>query len=235
MNYTISDLKKTLGGGISTNKFLLEMESPILGVDSSKLNLLCKNAKFPERTVTTSAIWNKGRKYNVRAETNYNDSIVLTFLDDDKATLRKLFDAWMKDVDDSSTPSAFDFSSYERAAADISNLINGGADAVLDILAGKLNPDIADAIASYQNDFNIWALDSNRNKVYGYKVQNCFPTGLGEVEFSDESQNKLMEFQVTFTFSEFIPLDNTTALETIVDMAIGDLPFADIAMEKLFD
>lgn len=235
MDYTISDLKKTIGNGLFANKYLLEMYSPIASMNASKLNLLCKSAKFPERTISTADVWRLGRKYNVRGETRYGDTMTLTFVEDDTASVREFFDTWLKLVDDSGTASVLDTSSYESAISTISSISSGTEAATTNLIKSTLDADYASAVATYQSDVSVWSLNNEKTKVYGYKYQNCYPTGISSVEFTDESQNKLVEFEVTFTFSEFAPLSNTSALETVVDTALGDIVSSSITMEDLFE
>ena len=85
-------------------------------------------------------------------------------------------------------------------------------------------------------DINIWQLDGQNNKVYGYKLQNAFPTSLGTVTLDDGEENTLSEFSIVFGYSEFIPIENVTAVSQIVDSAIGENA-NDIVdgIESLFD
>jgi len=209
---------------------LLEMSSPILTMDQSKMNILCKTATFPERTIATTQIWRYGRPYNVRSETEYGGSCTLTFLDDDKASMRSFFDEWLKIVDYSGTESLIDIASFEAAASSMVGFIKNTAENPLGVVTGLLNSDLNSAIAIYQSNFNVWALDGTGEKVYGYKYQNCYPTAISEVEFSDESTNKLVEFTVTFTYSEFEPLSNSSIIKSIKDADLGNL-----SVEGLFD
>ena len=231
MNFTINDLKKKLGGGLSTNKYLLELTSPIFSMDSATLNTLCKSARFPERSIATTEMWRYGRKYNLRGETQYGDKLVLTFLDDDKATVRAFFDEWLELVDDSGVSDLIDIASFEKLASTIKGITNGGFG---DFAKSILDRDSASALAEYQSNLNVWALNSKREKVYGYKLQNCYPTSVGEVAFSDDSENKLVEFDVTFTFSEFLPIKDQSLIEMAVGTLIGS-GAPEITMEDVFD
>ena len=46
-------------------------------------------------------MWRFGRKYNLRGETNFNDTWTLTFEDDSALLLRKNLDRWFREIDDS--------------------------------------------------------------------------------------------------------------------------------------
>lgn len=164
MSFTITDLKKSLGVGMGVmkNKYLLEMPLP----QGHRMNVLCRSAGLPARTISTTAVHKHGRKYNMRAETDYGDTWEMTVMDDSNMSIRKQIDQWMIDIDNSIEPSVY----------------------------------------LYQQEITIWQLSSNGDKVYGYVLENAFPSGIGEVILSDSEENSLTEFTVTFTFSEFTPI-----------------------------
>ena len=184
--FTIEDLKKHLGPGLGLRKakYLLEVPVPSEG---KTLNILCRSTAFPERNVGTVAVFNKGRKYNMRSETAYPGTYDVSVTDDSKMVLRALFDGWLTLVDDSN-PGGQSASSYEKTSSfSLGASKNSG------------QPD-------YQADVNIWQLGNQGEKIYGYKLQNAFPSSLGIVELDDSDETTLSEFSVTFTYSESIPL-----------------------------
>jgi len=184
--FTIEDLKKHLGPGLGLRKakYLLEVPVPKSG---KTLNILCRSTALPERVVGTVSVFNKGRKYNMRSETAYPGTYDVSVTDDSKMVLRALFDGWLTLVDDSN-PGGQSSSSYENAPKFSLGTFGSGN-----------QPD-------YQADVNIWQLGNLGEKIYGYKLQNAFPTTLGIVELDDSDEVSLSEFSVTFTYSESIPI-----------------------------
>ena len=65
----------------------------------------------------------------------------------------------------------------------------------------------------YQQEVTIWQLSSTGEKIYGYTLQNAFPSGVSEVTFGDSDENSLTEFNITFTFSEFVPIVGISGTE----------------------
>ena len=229
MAVTISDLKNQLNGGSRTNKFLIEI--PVNNIDNSKLNILCKSASLPQRNISTTEIWKMGRKYNVRAETEYPGTYDVTFIDDKNLSIRKAIDQWMIIVDDSRQESQgiFSSSSYEDGFGQVFGAIQQGIDIVngidtfingnpslSDTVIGMYNPNMQIAHAKYQKDINIWQLSPTGNKVYGYKLQNAFPSSIGEVQYDDSDLDNVVQYNVTFTYSEFIILNNKELEETLL-------------------
>ncbi len=247
---SISKLKESLGGGLKKNKFLLEVAVP--GIDSEKLNILCKTAGLPQRTIGVTEVWYKGRKYNIRSTTDYGGEYEITVLDDNKMSIRKAFDKWMQKVDDSRKTK---YESGGLLSGDIKNAINKGIGYVKsatalaskaknimenpkqvigDYVMGKLNPSKETSVADYQTDFNIWQLNNSGKKVYGYKLQNAFPKSIGPVQFDSSSLNELTEFTITFAFSEFITIENNLIQDIVSGIAGEDGGDALSSIESLF-
>lgn len=239
--FSISDLKKHLGPGLGLrkNKYLLEI--PIPGIDGHTINILCRSTGLPERNMTTTTVWKHGRKYNVRGETDYIGTFEISILDSSDMSIRKKFDEWMTLVDNSKPKNygVFGGSSYEQGTKDLLNAIQSGTeianqlknitknnetltDAFSGLVVGVMDNGQAAPVAHYQTDINVWQLDNKENKIYGYKLQNAFPSSIGIVTLDDNSENELSEFNVTFTFSEFMPLENVSALESVITTALGD-------------
>lgn len=225
MTTTIRDLKNALGTGLGSrkNKYLLEIS--FADIDSARLNILCKTASLPQRTIEPVSAWCHGRKYNMRSETNYGGNYELTIVDDSDLTFRQFFDAWMKQIDDSSKieQGSFAYSEDTSLAGKIKKLTNKVKE-VREFVSnplGDVKAQVKDFTnmfkntlvasyygtysASYQTDVRIWQLDATGSKVYGYVLQNAFPVGIGEVTYDDSETDSLVEYNVTFAFSEFEP------------------------------
>lgn len=246
--FTITDLKKHLGPGLGLrkNKYLLEI--PVPGVEGSKINVLARSAGLPERTIKTAQMFHKGRVYNVRGETDYGGLYEVSVLDDSEMNIRKTIDRWMKKVDNSKKVGGL--SSYESGLGDVLNVIKSGLqvanqiknvldnpkEAIGGFFLGIIDPGQGMSMAQYQTDINVWQLTSGGEKVYGYKLQNAFPQQLGIVTLDDSDENTLSEFSITFAFSEFIPLENSSIGNRLVSAVIGDTGQEILdGVESLFD
>lgn len=184
MPITIQDLKKHLGPGfgLRKNRYMLEMPAP--SVNGETINILCRSTGLPERRITTTDLWHKGRRYTVRGETDYVGEFEVSIVDDSSMGLRKIFDNWLKIIDDSRPDKGAtkQGASYESPGP-------------------SAPPD-----AKYQVDINIWQMDRQEGYVYGYKLQNAFPKEVGTVTLDDSDENTLSEFSVIIAFSEFVPI-----------------------------
>jgi len=238
MKLTIENLKKHLGPGLGLrkNKYLLEIPMP--GLDGAKVNVLARSAGLPERNISTSSVFHKGRKYIVRGETDYIGTYEVSIVDDSNMDIRRKFDDWLKLIDDSKPANSglFSAGSYETGIGAALNVLNSGINQVKNIktalkdpmgtiggfVLGAIDPGLASASAKYQTDINIWQLSGTGSKVYGYKIENAFPSQIGIVTLDDGNPNTLSEFSVTFSFSEFIPLDGTTVPQQVLSALVGD-------------
>lgn len=228
MNFSITELKKHLGPGLGLRKNRYLIEIPVPTVTGEAINILCQSAGLPERSINTTDVWHKGRRYTVRGETDFVGDYEISIIDDDQMKIRQLFDLWIKQVDNSrlNKNAGLMGSSFEELvpggldnleglvglANQTKNLFENPSQA-LDFAIGQINENTQMASAAYQTDINIWQMDypSTREgvdkfKIYGYKLQNAFPKNIGIVTLQDNEENTLSEFSVTFAFSEFIPL-----------------------------
>lgn len=217
---TINDLKYQLNGGLRKNKYLIEL--PWSDLNSEKFNILCTSASFPQRTIQTTSISRQGRKYNIRAETEYGSEYEVTILEDNTLYFRKIFDKWMQLIDNSDINAGgfFGIESNDSVFKQILDTVDTVSDIAntvgsiisdpgnfFDRVTSGLTTGISNyALANYQTEINIWQLDHKGDKVYGYKLQNAFPSALGIVTFDDSEQNSLVSYNITFTYSEFTPI-----------------------------
>lgn len=154
----------------------------------------------------------------------------------------------MKKVDNSKKVGGL--SSYESGLGDVLNVIKSGLqvanqiknvldnpkEAIGGFFLGIIDPGQGVSMAQYQTDINVWQLTSGGEKVYGYKLQNAFPQQLGIVTLDDSDENTLSEFSITFAFSEFIPLENSSIGNRLVSAVIGDTGQEILdGVESLFD
>ena len=211
---TINNLKHELGKGLGVRKNNYMIEIPSQNVDAHAINILCQAASLPTRNITTTDVFHKGRKYTLRAETDYVGEYEITVLDDDEMSIRKSFDAWMTSIDDSASTAGSiinDATEVTTAATNLSNAIaNGNFGFIYSLFAGG-GPG-----TKYQTDINIWQLNGEGEKVYGYVLQNAFPKALGSIEYSDSTQNELCSYTVTFAFSEFKPISISGSIQSLL-------------------
>jgi len=228
VNITISELKKNLGPGLGLRKSKFLLEIPVPGSTGKKLNILCRATSFPQRVIDTVTAYHLGRKYNMRAETNFSGTYDISFVDDSKMSLRQIFDNWLSLVDQTKPQESNLLSRVGSGVSDLVSTVDGLISAANTLKTSFENDkgmsfainvlENNSAYPLYQTDINIWQLGNRGEKVYGYKLQNAFPSELGTVELDASDTSSLSEFSVTFTYSEFIPIKNNDSglIESII-------------------
>lgn len=251
MANTISDLKAALGAGMGARKNKYMVELPYGNTDGNQFNILCKSATMPARSIGVQDIWHHGRKYRIRGETDYGGgTVVLTVYDDSKYTTRKLIDSWMTKIDNSgnfyqiagspaqdsygSLNEMNPFSHIENSIKTVQELTtsarklaNSGLSSLADFVSDTVTGNNTTSIqTAYQTYINIWQLDAYGRKTYGYQLQNAFPQEIGQIQFDSSEQDSLVEYDITFAFSEFIPIGGVTsgdnALSTLSNSLVGE-------------
>ena len=230
-NYTISDIKEALGKGMSlrSNKYLLEI--PVPGTLSKKVAILARGASFPEYNIGKVELWHKGRKYMIRGEKDIPGEITFNFIDSSEMVLRRCFEEWMADVDNSEPKGANAlsgiFGNSYGSIGDIANTVISAINKARSAFSITSITQLSDLVigkthqAKYQSYINIWQLDQNGKSVFGYRLTNAFPTGMGATEFTDETENQLTEFSVTFTFSDLTPINGNASTREILSKLTG--------------
>ena len=172
---TINDLMLEMHGGLRRNRYQILVDPPGNFISSQKLNILCKGTSFPNRTIQSAEVSHYGRKYYLRGETNYGNTITFTFYDDANMNLRRTFDYWMSYIDDSRK-------------------------------TGQSAPMTNKVTNDYMRDLEVWQLDNNQKQLYGYTIYDAFPEDLGDITYSGDETDTVVEFNVNFKFSEFAPI-----------------------------
>lgn len=233
-NFSLSDIKKQLGDGlgIRSNKYVLIV--PLPGGYSKKLAVLAKATSLPERNVGTIDLYHKGRRYKIRGDTDLQGTYSISLTDDSDMKLRKCFDAWMRLVDNPETD--LDSTNTGLLGNELSNAINGltgtinaASELISEYSQASFGSILKNAflgnstLASYQKPVEVYQLSKSGVPIYGYQLQNCYPTEVGAVEISDENENQFSEFSVVLTYSDFIPIDpNESAGSKILNSVLGD-------------
>ena len=215
-NFTLSDLKKQLGDGlgIRSNKYVVIVPFP--GIIGRKLAVLARSTSLPERQIGVTEIYHKGRRYKMRGETDIQSNFTINLTDDSEMKLRQYFDSWLRLVDNPDTDKEATNTGVISSLSDLMNGITGALNAASELISEYSTTSLSSIIsnsfidnnilASYQKNVEVYQLNKNNEPVYGYLLQNCYPTEVGAVEISDETANEFSQFSVQLTYSDFVPL-----------------------------
>lgn len=232
-SFTLSDVKKELGPGLGIRSNLYLLECAIKGADARKLAILCLSTSLPERNIGYTDIYHKGRRHRMRGETDLTGTYTINITDDSEMKLRRYFDSWMKEVDNTTPKSENALSGlFGGAMGDLMESVNGVLKAVNSIksawqvdggLSWIKNTIVGkDMPAAYMTNINIWQLSKTREKIHGYGLSGAFPIEVGAIETDDSNENQLSQFSVTFAYSDFEPITNEGFMKQVVNTIIGE-------------
>jgi len=108
----IDELKSTLGMGARANKYRVIINGVAGGPSGPEVDTLTKSASVPGRSFNEIEVWNQGRLTVIAGEADFGGTWSVTFMDDEKHTLRGKFIAWMEFIDSVAKHSS-DASSHE--------------------------------------------------------------------------------------------------------------------------
>lgn len=119
---SVRELRQRMNGGAPrVSKYRLELYIP--GEDTRHLSILCQTATFPTRSITPVQLFHKGRPFLLRGEMDFGNSVDLTFLEDQNSSVRRVFDYWLKLVDDPNLNST-ELGEFQTFVNDVAREVN---------------------------------------------------------------------------------------------------------------
>ena len=210
MPKTINDLKREIGYGARLNKYMVEVLYN--GLDQVKIDVLCSNVDWPEIKMAPVSVKKRGRTYNMRSVKDFggDQGITLTFYEDENFTIRRQFEAWMQVTDDNTR-----YYGTQKNGDNVSTLMSTSKKISLGNFFDTFKRTLSSGMtgqydaAPYQCEVNIWALDHEGNKKFGYVLENAFCTGVKSESFNAQIQDQLQKTTIQISFSEIRPIKGT--------------------------
>lgn len=170
------------GGGARANQFKVIMNTPnILTVDQDaqrKATFMIKAAQLPGQTIGEIAVPFRGRNLYIPGDREF-ETWTTTVINDTDFGVRNIIEQWMNGISD---------------------LENG---------LGAINP------SAYQADLEVEQLDraggagdSEGVVLKRYTLVGCWPTTLGAIDLSYETQNEIEQFEITWRYQHFTVSDS---------------------------
>jgi len=174
MNTKIRDTLLVIQSGARQNKYRI-----LLNGLGEAVDIVCNATTMPGRTLTTTEVFVKGRKYRLAAESEDEGSWEITFYNTPDLFHRRTFLSMLSDVHNFSIPSYLGGSGLNSDGPGFEGN-NYGID--------------------YKQDITIQQLDHDGLSIGEAILHNAFVTNVGAIEFSDETQG-ISTTSVTFTWS----------------------------------
>ena len=100
--YTVDQLNASLKGGARSDKYYIEIGTPIgnasLSFSEDEL-ILCNIASFPARNMGETNAWVQGRKLKYPGDSVFDEGWTITFYNTPNHDNRKKFIEWMNNID----------------------------------------------------------------------------------------------------------------------------------------
>ncbi len=175
--FNITSFRESLNSGARPNLFRVSLTAPS-GVNdpegilstTNKFSFLCRSAAIPAYSVGVIEVPFRGRRIKVPGDRTFAEWTV-TVINDDKQGLRKVFDNWMKFINNPD-----------------------GEEAIR--VAGEQTTDEVD----YRTTVDINHFRSDGTVSRNYKLYDAFPTDVSAIDLSYDTTDAVQEFTITFQY-----------------------------------
>jgi hypothetical protein len=190
----INNLIRTISSGAKSNKYKVTI--PIVEAGFTReFDFMVQNTTLPSRTITPVEVFVKGRKTQIRGETNLENTWDVTFYNTNDMEARQLLLDWMEEVHKNQ------YNIYNRGV--ISDMIAGIksiGQGISNLIDNPLR--IFDqGVISYQKDIIIEQLDGSGDTMFTVTLVGAFPINISSVEL-DDSNGDISKTTVSFAFTD---------------------------------
>jgi len=175
--FNITSFRESLNAGARPNLFRVSLNAPSSVDDpegilssSNKFSFLCRSAAIPAYSVGVIEVPFRGRRIKVPGDRTFAEWTV-TVINDDKQGLRKVFDNWMKFINNPDGEEAI-----RQAGVQTSNEVD------------------------YRTTVDINHFRSDGTISRNYKLYDAFPTDVSAIDLSYDTTDAVQEFTVTFQY-----------------------------------
>lgn len=175
--FNINSFRSQLNSGARPNLFQVSLTAPadiddpenLLGA-SNKFSFMCRSAAIPAYSVGVIEVPFRGRRIKVPGDRTFAEWTV-TIINDDKQGLRKVFDNWLKYINNPNGEEAI-----REAGLQTTNEVD------------------------YRTSVNIEHYRSDGSVSRKYILHDAFPTDVSAIDLSYDTTDAIQEFTVTFQY-----------------------------------
>ena len=189
----IQDLLYKIKSGARSNKYRVII--PAGNNWSKDIDTLIQSTNLPSRTITPVEVYLRGRKVQLRGETNLENTWDMTFYNSENMEERAKILEWMEQIHRNQyNLSSFSYLSQGIAAA--KSIYEGVKNLINDPLS-LFNS----GVVKYQKDITIEQLDSDGKPTFKVILIGAFPINMSAVEY-DDSTSDISKSTCTFAFTD---------------------------------
>ena len=189
INSSVSNFLSKVNQGVKPNLFLVDIQWPTafgsVPADAELTNMLCKSAALPASNLGVIEVPYRGRTVKIAGDRTF-DTWTVTFINDRNFLIRSAMEKWMQEMN-----------SHDGNTADrwIPSIANSGYTAHL-------------LVKQLERDSN-----ANGAVLRQYKMWNCFPTNISQIDLAYDSNDQIEDFTVEFQL-QYWTVETGTSLAT---------------------
>jgi len=189
----ISKLMSVMQSGARSNRYRIVL--PIVkDTFSEDFDFMAQSTTFPSRTITPVEVYIKGRKVQLRGETNLENTWDLTFYNTDNMEARLLFLLWMEEVHKNQ------YIVDDSIVTKIGSAISGLSKSFSSFISNPLGL-FDQGLIDYQRDLTIEQINGNDEVTFTTKLVGAFPINVSTVDL-DDTNSEVSKTTVTFAFTD---------------------------------
>jgi len=190
----VSSLISTIKSGARANKYRIII--PIMNANIVQdIDFTVQSSSMPGKTITPVEVYIKGRKIQMRGETNLENTWDITFYNKNDLSIRNLLISWIELIHNNK------YEVIERnPLSDIEESFDRIGDALDNTLGNPFGFNGENNL-NYQKDITIEQLDQNGEAITKVLLIGAFPITVGPIEL-DDSNGNISTSTCTFAFTD---------------------------------
>ena len=178
VNSNVKDFLARINQGVKPNLFYVDIAFPanlanqLTGTDRELQNLLCKSAALPASNLGVIEVPFRGRTVKIAGDRTF-DTWTATFIGDRDFKIRGVMERWMRSMN-----------AHEANTAEL------------------IKPQTSDGytadIVVHQLERDASITDPGGNILRTYKLIQCFPTNVSQIDLAYDSNDQIEDFTVEF-------------------------------------
>jgi hypothetical protein len=183
--FSISAFRTAIGAGSRPNLFKVQVTPPrTTGYDVASFEYLCRSGSLPSATLGTIEIpMNGGRRLKMGGDRTFAEW-TSTVLNDENFKLRSVMESWQNDI--------------VKTNYEITTSLGNRSAAIGALTAGQTSGGLYGTVQIFQ-------LREDGSSVAGssYKLINCWPSDISQIDLSYDTTDAVEDFTVTWTYDYY--------------------------------
>jgi hypothetical protein len=182
--FSVTKFREAIGAGSRPNLFKVQVTPPtgFAAADFASFEYLCRSGSLPSATLGTIEIpMNGGRRLKMGGDRTFTEW-TSTVLNDENFKIRSLMEKWQNDI----VKTNFEITStLGNRAANVGATTATAAGLYGTVMIYQLKEDGSSSIAG------------------GYRLVNCWPSDISQIDLSYDTTDAVEDFTVTWTYDYY--------------------------------